>query len=157
MSNFKQIHGDNILQFRLRGQSRPLSLQKPCSEPVQAPSTQTTRSIAQPLFTPEQNDEYVRLLTSKGNPTKELVDECAPAIVRRIVKHIRMHDRSNKAYPKNLPKVLRRQLQLLCDFGHPAGITLSDWLNGNLHALPDGFEETYARTSNRKEVGHDQG
>ena len=157
MLNSKYMRGDNILQFRLRGQSRPLSLQKPCSEPVQTPSTQTTKSIAQPSFTPEQNAEYVRLLASKGNPTKELVDECAPAIVRRIVKHIQKRSRQNNHLPKTLPRVLRRQLQLLCDFDHPAGIVLRDWLNGKLHALPDGFEETYARSSNREEVGHDQG
>ena len=154
MSNFKQIHGDNILQFRLRGHSRPQPSQKPCSKPMQTPSTQITTSIAQPSFTPEQNAEYVRLLTSKGSPTRELVDDCAPAIVRRIVKHVRMHDRLNKAYPKTLPKVLRRQLQLLCKFDHPAGIFLRDWLNGNLHALPDGFEKTYARSSKNGETSH---
>lgn len=155
MSNFKQIHGDNILQFRLRGHSRPLSLQKPRSEPVQAPSTQTTTSIAQPSFTPEQNAEYVQLLATKGNPTVELVDECAPAIVRRIVKHVRKRSGPNTHLPKTLPKVLSRQLQLLCDFDRPAGIVLRDWLDGKLHVLPDGFEETYARSSIRKEVGHD--
>ena len=157
MPNSKQIHGDNILQFRLRGQSRPLSLQKPCSEPVQTPSSQTTTSIAQPSFTPEQNTEYVRLLASKGNPTQELVDECAPAIVRRALRHVRKRSKPNNHLPKALPRALSRQLQLLCDFNHPAGIVLRDWLDGNLGAIPDDFEETYARSSNRKEVGHDQG
>lgn len=155
MPNSKQIHGDNILQFRLRGQSRPLSLQKPCSVPVQTPSTQTTKSIAQPSFTPEQNTEYVRLLASKGNPTKELVDECAPSIVRRIIKHVRKRSKPNNHLPKTLPRVLRRQQQLLCDFDHPAGIVLRDWLDGNLHALPNDFEEHYARSSKTKEVAHD--
>ena len=155
MPNSKHLNGDNILQFRLRGQSRPLSLQKPCSEPVQTPSTQTTKSIAQPSFTPEQNAEYVRLLASKGNPTKELVDECAPAIVRRIVKHVRKRCRPNNQFPATLPKILGRQVQLLCDFDHPAGIILRDWLDGNLDVLPDGFEETFAGSSNQKEIDHD--
>lgn len=154
MSNFKQIHGDNILQFRLRGQSRQLPLQKPCNEPVQTPSSQTATSIAQQSFTPEQNDEYVRLLTSKGNPTKELVVECAPSIVRRVLRHVRKRSKSNNHLPKTLPRVLNRQLQLLCDFDHPAGITLRDWLDGNLHVLPDCFGENYARPSNQKEIDH---
>ncbi|MEP4152393.1 MAG: hypothetical protein ABJL73_13895, partial [Lentilitoribacter sp.] len=86
---------------------------------------------------------------------KELVDKSAPSIVRRIVKHIRKRSRPNNHLPKTLPKVLRRQLQLLCDFNHPAGITLKDWLNGNLNTLPDGFEETYAHSSKTIEVAHD--
>lgn len=157
MSNFKQIHGDNILQFRLRGHSRPQPSQKPCSEPMQTPSTQTTTSIAQPSFTPEQNAEYVRLLTSKGSPTRELVDECAPSIIRRVLRHVRKRSRPNNHLPKTLPRVLSRQLQLLCDFDHPAGIVLRDWLDGKLHALPDGFEETHAGSSKMEEIRHDQG
>ena len=154
MPNQKHIRSDNILQFRLRGQSRPQSSQELCSEPVQTPSSQTTTSIAQPSFTPEQNAEYVRVLASKGNPTQELVDECAPSIVRRIIKHVRMHDRLKNHLSKTLPRVLRRQLQLLCDFDHPAGIILRDWLDVNLDTLPDGFEETYARSSKNGETSH---
>ena len=155
MSNPKHINGDNVIPFRPKRRSCPLSLQIPCSEPVQTPSSQTTTSIAQPLFTSEQNDEYVRLLTSKGNPTKELVDECAPAVVRRVLRHVRKRSRPDNHLPKTLPRVLRRQLQMFCDFDHPAGIVLRDWLDGNRHSLPAGFEETYARTSNRKETSHE--
>ena len=154
MSNFKQIHGDNVIPFRPKRRSRPLSLQKPCSEPVQTPSSQTTTSIAQPSFTPEQNDEYVRMLVSKGNPTQELVDECAPAVLRRVVRHVQKRSRPDNHLPKTLPKVLKRQLQLLCDFDHPAGIILRDWLNGNRYSLPADFEKNYARSSNRKETSH---
>ncbi|MEP2978571.1 MAG: hypothetical protein ABJO86_03735 [Lentilitoribacter sp.] len=153
MSNFKQIHGDNIIPFRLLGQSRPLPRQKPGKKLKQTPYPKRTTS--QPSPTPEQNKEYVRLLASKGNPTQELVDECAPAIVRRVLRCVRKRSRPDNQLPRTLPKVLSRQLQLLCDFDHPAGITLRDWLNGKLHALPDGFEETYARSSNREELGHD--
>lgn len=155
MSNFKQIHGDNVIPFRPKRRSCPLSLQKPCSEPVQTPSSQTTTSIAQPSFTPEQNKEYVRLLLSKGNPTRQLVDECAPSIVRRVLRHVRKRSKPNNQLPRTLPRVLSRQLQLLCDFDHPAGIVLRDWLDDNLHALPDGFEETYARSSKMKGTCHE--
>jgi hypothetical protein len=155
MLNSKHMRGDNILQFRLRGQSRQLPLQKPCNEPVQTPSSQTTTSIPKPSFTSEENAEYIRLLSSKGSPTKELVAECAPAVVRRVLRHVQKRSRPDNHLPKTLPKVLKRQLQLLCDFDHPAGITLQNWLDGNLHALPDGFEETYARSSKMKEISHD--
>jgi hypothetical protein len=157
MPNSKQMSGDNVIPFRPKRRSRSLSLQKSSSEPVQTHSSQTTTSIAQPLFTSEQNDEYVRLLTSKGNPTKELVDECAPAVVRRVLRHVQKRSKPDNLLPKSLPRVLSRQLQLLCDFDHPAGSDLRDWLDGNLGVLPDGFEETYARASNMKEVHHDQG
>ena len=153
MLNSKHMRGDNILQFRLRGQSRPQPQQELGNKFKQSHFSQKTTS--QPSPTPEQNKEYVRLLASKGNPTKELVAECAPAIVRRVLKHVRKRSRSDNILPKTLPRVLSRQLQLLCDFDHPAGIVLRDWLDGKLHVLPDGFEETYARTSNRKEISHE--
>ncbi|MBO6920478.1 MAG: hypothetical protein JJ858_18785 [Rhizobiaceae bacterium] len=155
MSNRKQIDRDNILQFRLRGQSRPQSTQTPCRELGHTSSSQNTASNQQPSRMPVQNYELVRLLTSKGNPTVELVDIRAPAIVRRVLRHVRKRSRSNNQLPRTLPRALSRELQLLCDFDHPAGIVLRDWFDGKLHALPDGFEETYARASNMKEIHHD--
>lgn len=155
MSNSIHLNGDNIIPFRLRGRKRtPQSQKHDLKQPF---TSQITKPTSQAGPTPEQNTEYGRLLLTKGNPTVELVDECAPAIVRRVLRHVRKRSRPNNHSPKTLPKVLRRQLQLLCDFNHPAGITLRDWLNNKLDALPDGFEGTYARASNIKEVHHDQG
>ena len=153
MSKFKQIHGDNILQFRLRDQ-RPTS-QSLKHDLVQPPASRKIKPISQAGPTPERNKEYVRLLASKGNPTQELVDECAPAILRRVLRHIRNRSRQSNHLPKTLPKVLRRQLQLLCDFDHPAGIVLRDWLDGDRYSLPDRFEEAYAASSKTMEAGHD--
>lgn len=153
MSNPKRINGDNILQFRLRGQKPTSHSQKHNLE--QPLASRRTKLTSQTGPTPELNTEYARLLASKGNPTLELVDRCAPSVVRRVLRHVRKRSRPNNHLPKALPRVLSRQLQLLCDFDHPAGIVLRDWLDGKLHVLPDGFEEAYARTSNRKETCHE--
>jgi len=155
MSNLEHINGDNVIPFRPKRRSCSLSLQILCSEPAQTSSSQNTAPNQQTSPMLEQNDEYVRLLMSKGNPTKELVDECAPAIVRRVLKHVRKRSKPNNHLSNSLPRTLSRQLQLLFDFDHPAGIVLRNWLNNNLHALPDGFEETYARSSKMKEISHD--
>jgi len=152
MPNSKHMRGENIIPFRLRGQKRTsLSQKHDLEQPV---ASRRTKPTAQAGPTPELNTEYVRLLLTKGNPTQELIDECAPSIVRRVLRHVRKRSRQSNHLPKSLPRVLSRQLQLLCDFDHSAGIVLREWLNGNLHALPDGFEETYARSSKNGETSH---
>lgn len=151
----KNMSGDNIIPFRLRDQRPTTRHQKEGYELEQ--TRHPKRTTSQPSPTPEQNKEYARLLASKGNPTQELVDECAPSIIRRVLRHVRKRSRPNNHLPKTLPRVLSRQLQLLCDFDHPAGIVLRDWLDGKLHALPDGFEETHAGSSKMEEIRHDQG
>ena len=155
MSNSKHLNGDNIIPFRLRDQKRTSQSKKYGLE--QLVLSRKIKPISQAGPTPEQNKEYIRLLASKGNPTQELVDKSAPSIVRRIVKHVRKRSGPNNLLSNSLPRVLSRQLQLLCDFDHPAGTVLRDWLDGNLDALPDGFEKTYTHASKMKDIAHDQG
>lgn len=152
MSNSIQTNQDNIIPFKQQVKSQTASLQKLKCELTQKHVQQNT-SATKP--SPKQHDEYAELLASKGNPTQELVDAFAPSLVRRIICHVRIRNGLSKALPKTLTKNLRRQLQLLIDFNHPAGIVLRDWLDGNRQSLPYGFEETYAHISNRKEASHE--
>ncbi|MGJ8572367.1 MAG: hypothetical protein ACSHXI_16885 [Hoeflea sp.] len=74
----------------------------------------------------------IEILTNKGNPTPELIDEIAPGLVRKILRRAGTGD-TGKA---ELPKHLKRRLDLLCRFKHPAGLILKDWLDGNRRFLP---------------------
>lgn len=152
MSNSIHTNQDNIIPFKQRDKSQTASLQKPKCELTQKYVQQTT-SATKP--SQRHHDDYAELLVSKGNPTQELVNAFAPSLVRRIIRHVRMQNKPNKTSPKTLTKNLRRQLQLLIDFNHPAGLVLKEWLDGHRQLLPYGFEETYARISNREEAGHE--
>ena len=153
MSNSKQSNPDNITPFRPRYKDQ--TAQPPKLDLQQKFCLPKTTLTLHPFMTQEHNTECIRLLLSKGNPTDELVNECAPSAVRRIIRHVRMSNRPNVILPDILPKVLRRQLQLLIDFDHPAGLVLKEWLDGKRQPLPYGFEETYARISNRKGANHE--
>lgn len=153
MSNSIQSNPDNVISFRPRDKDQTAQPQKRDRQP-KCCLVKTTLTL-RPSITPEHNTEYIRSLLSKGNPTDELVNECAPSVVRRIICHVRMRSEPNKALPKTLPKILRRQLQLLIDFDHPAGLVLRDWLDAHCQSLPNGFEDTFARASNRQEASHE--
>ena len=74
----------------------------------------------------------IEILTMKGNPTPELIDEMAPGLVRNILRRVG----SGECAKANLPKQLRRRLDLMCQFKHPAALILNDWLDGNRRFLP---------------------
>ena len=152
MSNSKHTNLNNIIFFKQRDQFQTASLQEnKCA--ITQKYVRQTASATKP--SPKLHDEYAELLASKGNPTNELVNECAPSLVRRIIKYVRKRSGLNNHLPTTLPKVLKRQLQLLIDFNHPAGLVLEDWLEDHRQSLPNGFEETYARASNREGASHE--
>ena len=155
MSETKHMNQDNIVPFKLREQHRTLQVNKQVAKSRRHRLPQDSTVSVNPKTSSKHDDEFLRLVLSKGNPTRELVDAFAPSLVRRIIRHVRMQNKPNKTMPKILPKVLRRQLQLLIDFNHPAGLVLKDWLDGNRQSLLNGFEETYARTSNQKEASYE--
>jgi len=71
-------------------------------------------------------------MSLKGNPTPELIDEMAPGTVRNIIRRV-----GTGEYGKaHLPKHLKRRLDLMCQFKHPAGLILKDWLDANRRFLP---------------------
>lgn len=82
------------------------------------------------------NSVHVQLailaMSFKGNPTPELIDDMAPGLVRNILHCARSGD-TDKA---ELPKHLKRRLDLLCRFNHPAALILKDWFDGNRRFLP---------------------
>ncbi|MEQ8308813.1 MAG: hypothetical protein RIA09_19945 [Hoeflea sp.] len=80
----------------------------------------------------QRNRRRVEILTNKGNPTPELIDELAPGLVRNILRRVG----SGECTKANLPRPLRRQLDLMCSFKHPAALIVKDWLDGNRRFLP---------------------
>lgn len=74
----------------------------------------------------------IEILTTKGNPTPELIDELAPGLVRNILRRVG----SGECTKTNLPKPLKRRLDLMCQFKHPAALIVKDWLDGNRRSLP---------------------
>ncbi|MCY0149314.1 hypothetical protein OEG84_23670 [Hoeflea sp. G2-23] len=76
--------------------------------------------------------QRIEILTMKGNPTPELIDEMAPGLVRNILRRAGP-DYTGKA---ELTKHLKRRLDLMCRFKHPAALILKDWLDGNRRFLP---------------------
>ena len=71
-------------------------------------------------------------MSLKGNPTPQLIDQMAPGTVRNIIRRAGT-GASGKA---KLPKHLKRRLDLMCQFKHPAALILQDWLDGNRRFLP---------------------
>ncbi|WP_375590281.1 hypothetical protein ABWH89_05705 [Hoeflea alexandrii] len=80
----------------------------------------------------QRHRRRVEILTNKGNPTPELIDELAPGLVRNILRRVG----SGQCTKTNLPKPLMRRLDLMCQFKHPAALIVKDWLDGNRRFLP---------------------
>jgi hypothetical protein len=82
----------------------------------------------------------LKCLTSKGNPTPELIDELAPGLVRNILRRAGTGDCAKA----DLPKPLKRRLDLMCQFKHPAALIIqrlarwkSRFLPANLQTIAD--------------------
>ncbi|GAB5460213.1 hypothetical protein [Hoeflea alexandrii] len=84
----------------------------------------------------QRNRRRVEILTNKGNPTPELIDELAPGFVRNILRRVG----SGECTKANLPKPLKRRLDLMCSFKHPAALIVKDWLDGNRRFLPSNLQ-----------------
>lgn len=80
----------------------------------------------------QRNRRRLEILTTKGNPTPELIDELAPGLVRNVLRRVG----SGECTKDTLPKPLRRRLDLMCSFKHPAALIIRDWLDGNRRFLP---------------------
>jgi len=112
--------------------------QKPPTRTPKRRQSKSSPGLRPPLHPSAANDALhrhrrrIEILTNKGNPTPELIDEIAPGLVRRILRLAGTGD-TGKA---ELPKHLKRRLDLLCRFKHPAGLILKDWLDGNRRFLP---------------------
>jgi hypothetical protein len=84
----------------------------------------------------QQNRRRLEILTNKGNPTPELIDELAPGVVRNVLRRVG----SGECTKANLPRPLRRRLDLMCSFNHPAALIIKDWLDGNRRFLPSNLQ-----------------
>jgi hypothetical protein len=80
----------------------------------------------------QRNRRRLEILTTKGNPTPELIDALAPGLVRNILRRVE----SGECTKTSLPKPLKRRLDLMCQFKHPAALIVKDWLDGNRRFLP---------------------
>lgn len=139
---------NNVIPFPKRPKS-------PCSESLASPP-QTVEQTAgcrqykspspfQPRLKPgaaleRPNPVHQQLallaMSLKGNPTPELIDEMAPGLVRNILRHAGSGDVGKAELPKNL----KRRLDLMCRFNHPAALILNDWLDGNRRFLPTNIQ-----------------
>lgn len=84
----------------------------------------------------QRNRRRLEILTTKGNPTPELIDELAPGLVRNVLRSVG----SGECTKANLPKPLRQRLDLMCQFKHPAALIIKDWLDGNRRFLPSNLQ-----------------
>lgn len=80
----------------------------------------------------QRHRRRIEILTNKGNPTPELIDELAPGLVRNILRRVG----SGQCTKISLPKPLMRRLDLMCQFRHPSALIIKDWLDGNRRFLP---------------------
>jgi hypothetical protein len=97
---------------------------------VSASAADTPRDVLQ------RHRRQIEILTTKGNPTPELIDKLAPGLVRNILRRAGAGDCAKA----NLPKPLKRRLDLMCQFKHPAALIIQDWLDGNRAFLPTNLQ-----------------
>lgn len=99
------------------------------SSPFQPP-LKPTAALRRP--NPVHQQLALLAMVFKDNPTPDLIDETAPALVRNILSRA-----GSGGFGKaNLPEHLMRRLDLMCHFKHPAALILKDWLDGNRRFLP---------------------
>jgi len=84
-----------------------------------------------------ENRRHFEFITSCGKPTPESVDTAAPRLVRKILSLVGPDKTLKKS---DLSRMYRRQLDLLCEFKHPAALIIRDWLDDNSRLLPDNLE-----------------
>lgn len=132
----------NVIAFPKQQRKHPSATtarpQEPLTRTPKRRQSKSSPGLRPPLRPSTANDvlhrhrQRIEILTNKGNPTPELIDEIAPGLVRNILRRAGTGD-TGKA---ELPKHLKRRLDLLCHFEHPAGLILKDWLAGNRRFLP---------------------
>lgn len=118
---------NNVVPFRQKAGSQPAASAVKLSKPRRA-SAKTP--------TPEKTRLALLAMSQKGSPTPELIDELAPRTIRRIIDFVGPNAESKT----KLSRRLRRRLDLMCRFKHPAGLMLRDWLDGNRRFLPANFQ-----------------
>tara|TARA_R110000787_G_scaffold193625_5_gene305168 strand:- start:4053 stop:4553 length:501 start_codon:yes stop_codon:yes gene_type:complete len=84
----------------------------------------------------QQHRRQIEILTTKGNPTPELIDKLAPGLVRNVLRRAGAVDCAKA----NLPKPLMRRLDLMCQFKHPAALIIQGWLDGKRAFLPTNLQ-----------------
>jgi len=132
----------NVIAFPRQQRKHPsatsVQSQKPLTRTPKRRQSKSSSEFRPPLHASSANDALhrhrrrIEILTNKGNPTPELIDEIAPGLVRNILRRVG----SGECAKANLPKQLRRRLDLMCQFKHPAALILNDWLDGNRRFLP---------------------
>jgi hypothetical protein len=63
----------------------------------------------------QRHRRQIEILTTKGNPTPELIDKLAPGLVRNVLRRAGAVDCAKA----NLPKPLMRRLDLMCQLQAP--------------------------------------
>lgn len=132
----------NVIAFPKQQRKHPSAVSDHPQEPLtRTPKRRHTKSPSRsrpPVHTSTAEDvlqrhrRRVQILTTKGNPTPELIDELAPGLIRNVLRRVG----SGECTKGTLPKPLKRRLDLMCQFKHPAALIIKDWLDGNRRFLP---------------------
>lgn len=113
---------NNVVSFPMRTNTQPSTSQqiKPLFVSAKKPS-------------PEENDWLMQLLSYKPTPSYALAEVKAAETIRKVLRFAKVNDKGNRTvYPS-----IQRDVDLMCEFKHPIGLMLQDWLDGNRQFLPD--------------------
>ncbi len=137
---------NNVIAFPKQQRKHPSATkahpQKPLKRQQKLRKGKSSSECRPPLHADTPRDvlqrhrRQIEILTTKGNPTPELIDKLAPGLVRNILRRVG----SGECTKANLPKPLKRQLDLMCSFKHPAALIINDWLDGNRRFLPSNLQ-----------------
>lgn len=120
MPNSKSIN--NVVLFPIRTNTQPSTFQqtKPLFVSAKKPSQ-------------EENEWLIQLLSYEPTPCYALAEEKATETIRRVLRFAKVNNSGNRTvYPS-----IQRDVDLMCEFKHPIGLMLQDWLDGNRQFLPD--------------------
>lgn len=134
----------NILPFPKQLNLPPRNPRPPLSPRSREERQQARRDKIQALLNSPnreaivaKNRQHFEFITSCGKPTPESVDAAAPRLVRKVLSLVGPDKTLKKS---DLSRMYRRQLDLLCEFKHPAALIIRDWLEDNSRLLPTNLE-----------------
>lgn len=161
MPNSKHNSINNVIPFPLRTETPP-TISNPTSQPTTQPLvlTRITRTASEralrkaaimnryPKQSQEENEKLMQFLSYEPTPCYALAEEKAAETIRKVLRHAKVNDKGNRrVYPS-----IQRDVDLMCEFNHPIGLMLQDWLDGNRRFLPDDITSMAKPTLSSEEV-----
>lgn len=146
MPNSKQNSINNVIPFPLRTETPP-TISNPTSQSTIQPLvlTRMTRTTSEralrkaaimnryPKRSQEENERVIQFLSYKPTISYALAEDKAAETIRRVLRFAKVDDKGNRTVCRSI----QRDVDFMCEFKHPVGLMLSEWLNGNRRFLPD--------------------